>query len=233
VSSVGGNGFGTRTFWIVAIPDSAVTVHFGAGSAEMQVNNLAESDDTKIPISLGPNFQTASVPATVSFDVVWSRPITRTVTVTNGTNGDQFAGDYVENRVTVNWSVSEAGFTFTANSGNFSTSLPGDAFAELGHEGNGIFAPPDSDMGTAAPALLAALPQAASPLVQPVSSAVAPGETHLAPRPANGDGRHLTSGVAGNFRAKVGAVARTAPLSSASTALFTEVGQQGLDILFR
>jgi hypothetical protein len=88
-------------------------------------------------------------------------------------------------------------------------------------------------MGTAAPALLAALPQAASPLVQQVSSAVAPGETHLAPRPANGDGWHLTSGVAGTFRAKVGAVARTAPLASASTVLFTEVGQQGLDILFR
>jgi hypothetical protein len=167
VSSIGGNGFGTRTFWIVAIPDSAVTVHFGADSAEMQVNNLAVGDYTKIPVSLGPNFQTA-FSATVSFDVVWSRPITRTVTITNGTDGDRFAGDYVENRVTVNWSVSEAGFTFTANPGSFSTSLAGGAFAELGHEGNGIFDPPDSDMGTVAPALLAALPQGASPLVQPV-----------------------------------------------------------------
>jgi hypothetical protein len=62
---------------------------------------------------------------------------------------------------------------------------------------------------------------------------VAPGETHLAPRPANGDGRHLTGGLAGNFRASVGPVARAAPLATASTALFTEVGQQGLDILFR
>jgi hypothetical protein len=131
--------------WTAAIPDSDVTVNFGAGRAEMHVDNLALGDYTKVPISLGPNFQTAFVPATVSFDVVWSGPVTRMVSVTNGTNGNNYAGDYVENQVSVTWSGSEAGFSYTANPGNFSTSVPPfAAFAELGQEGNGSFAQEDS-----------------------------------------------------------------------------------------
>jgi hypothetical protein len=196
----------------------------------MHVSNLAMEDYFKLPNALadGPE-----VDATASFDVVWSGPVTRRLNVPDGTNGDRFAGEFVENQATVTWSGNnELGFRFTANPGDFSTTVRGRAFAELGHERNGIFDPPDSDMGSMAPALLAASPQAASPLVQQVASAVALGGMHQAPRPGNGDGRHLTSGVAGTFRAKVGAVARVAPLAAASTALFTEVGQQGLDILF-
>jgi hypothetical protein len=143
---VGGNGFGTRTFWTVAIPDSAVQVNFGAGRAEMQVSNLAMDDYGKIPTALGSQWQTAFDPATVSFDVVWSGPVTRRLSVTNGSNGDQFAGDYVEDPATVTWSGTNnaTGFSFTANPGDFSTSAPGRAFAELGHEGNGIFFSSDS-----------------------------------------------------------------------------------------
>jgi hypothetical protein len=201
----------------------------------MHVSNLAMDDYFKLPNALadGPE-----VDATASFDVVWSGPVTRRLNVPDGTNGDQFAGEFVENQATVTWSGSnELGFRFTANPGDFSTTVRGRAFAELGHERNGIFDPPDSAPdsapASAAPALLAALPQAANPLVQEVTSAVTLGGTHLAPQPGNGEGRDLTSGVAGTFRARVGTVARTAPLASPSTAVFTDVGQQGLDILFR
>lgn|GEM_PF-610571 len=170
---MGGNGFGTRTFWTVAIPDSAVQVNFGAGRAEMQVSNLAMDDYGKIPTALGAQWQTAFNPATVSFDVVWSGPVTRRLSVTNGSNGDQFAGDYVEDQATVTWSGTNnaTGFSFTANPGDFSTSAPGRAFAELGHEGNGIFFSSDSSgsMGSTfrppakTPAIWVALPLRALP----------------------------------------------------------------------
>jgi hypothetical protein len=137
VSPVGGNGFGTRTFWTSPIPDDDVTVQFAAGRAEMRVNNFALGDYTKIPIALGPNWQTAFVPATVSFDIVWSGPVTRRLNVRDGTNGNNYAGEYVENQATVTWSASEAGFSFTSNPGTVSL------FAELGHERNGSFNPPD------------------------------------------------------------------------------------------
>jgi hypothetical protein len=150
---VGGSGFGTRVFWTAAIPDGDVQVHLGAGTAELNVSNLALYDYPNLQIATGSNWQTALVPATVSFDVVWSGPVTRRVSITNGTSGDQFAGHYVENQATVTWSASNAnGFTFTANPGNFSTSVPEDPkvngvsaplnfFAEVGQERNGVFFP--------------------------------------------------------------------------------------------
>jgi hypothetical protein len=146
LSSVGGNGFGDRLFWTTPIPDSDVQVNFGAGKAELQVTNLALPDYPKIPIALGSQFQTAFVPASISFDVVWHGAVTRRLNVTNGTNGDQFAGEFVENDATVSWSASNAsGFTFQANPGSLSTSIPGGAFVGLSHEENGTFFPTASD----------------------------------------------------------------------------------------
>jgi hypothetical protein len=135
----------------VAIPDGSVQVHPGAGEAEMHVANLPIEDYFNLPNALrdGPE-----VDATVSFDVVWSGPVTRRVSVTNGTNGDQFAGQFEEDQATVTWSGSnELGFSFTANAGDLSTSAPHRGFAEVGHEENGIFFP------GAEPVLASANPQ--------------------------------------------------------------------------
>jgi hypothetical protein len=145
VSDAGGNGFGTRTFWTAAIPDSDVQINPGAGTAELHVTNLPILDYPKIPVALGPHWQTAFVPATISFDFVWSGPVTRRVNVQNGTNGDQFAGEFEQNQVTVTWSGSNAnGFSFTGNAGDLSTTtIPGFAFAEVGHLSDGIFASSD------------------------------------------------------------------------------------------
>jgi hypothetical protein len=77
----------------------------------------------------------------VSFDVVWSGPITRRVSVLDGTLGNQYAGEYVENQATVTWSGTnlKTGFSFTANPGTLATSSVDGGFAELGHERNGSF----------------------------------------------------------------------------------------------
>jgi hypothetical protein len=219
VSSVGGNGFGTRLFWTTAIPDDDVEVHFAAGKAELHVTNLALKDYPKIPIALGPQWRTAFVPATISFDVVWNRPVTRRVTVHDGNNGDRFAGEFLENDATVTWSARNAdGFRFTANPGNLSTSIPGGAFVELGHERNGRFVGDgegegDDGHGGSSPALASGSDGGGRDAVfaalallgdnwalHPTSAAMAPGATDLALRgswddPLGGPGQMLlTSG---------------------------------------
>jgi len=107
----------------------------------MSVQNLAIQDRFNIPNAVGPNWVTNFDAATVSFDVVWSGPITRSLSFTDSTNVDQFTGSYVENQVTVTWSGTNlaTGFSFTANPGTFATSSVDGGFAELGHEQNGSF----------------------------------------------------------------------------------------------
>jgi len=145
---VGSNGDGTRTFWTVPIDDSDVSVQFAAGKAEMSVKNLALDDYHFLANAIGPNFDNPATEddAVVSFDVVWSTPITRRVDVTNGTLGNNYAGNYVENQVTVTWSGTNlaTGFSFNSNPGTFATSFFDGGFAELGKERNGIFDAPDS-----------------------------------------------------------------------------------------
>jgi hypothetical protein len=122
-----------------------VQVQFGAGKAQMHVSGLATLDYPNLPISVSSQWQTSFVPATISFDVVWNGPVTRRVNVRDGTNGNQFAGEFMENEATVTWSASNTtGFSFQSNPGNFSTSVR--AFAELGHERNGIFFQSDSSI---------------------------------------------------------------------------------------
>jgi hypothetical protein len=143
----GGNNFGTRVFWTAVVPDDDVRVDPAVGTAQMHVRNLAALDYPEDfgSGSLGPNWQTAYVPATVSFDVVWRHPVTRLVTVNDST--DQFAGTFAENQATVIWSAQSAsGFRFDSLPGSRATSTPGTPditttyfFAQVGHERNGIF----------------------------------------------------------------------------------------------
>ena len=142
----------------------------------MSVSNLAMYDYGNIPTALGPNFQTAFAPAVVSFDVVWSGPITRSLSVSDGVNLDHFAGDFEENQATVTWSGTNlaTGFSFIASPGNFLTSAPGRAFAELGHMQNGNFFSSDSSEDHAAvQSLTQALPTQSSPKAIAAAPAVA------------------------------------------------------------
>ena len=137
--AVGPNG--ARALWTVPIDDKDVSVQFAAGKAEMRVNDLPMPDYGNKANALGPHWQTAFDPGVVSFDVVWGRPVTRRFSVPDGTLGNHYAGEYVENQATVTWSGTnlKTGFTFTANPGTFATSAFDGGFAELGHERNGTF----------------------------------------------------------------------------------------------
>jgi hypothetical protein len=117
-------------FWTVAVPASDVHVDGVSGKADMHVSGLAIEDYGTLSNALrdGP-----STDATVSFDVVWSSPVTQRLNVTDATH--TFAGEYAVNQATVAWSGNNAaGFRFHSAT---STSL----FAETGHERNGIFFP--------------------------------------------------------------------------------------------
>ncbi len=127
------SGFSSHNvLWTVAIPADGVQVNPGSGTAELHVHDLAVRDYSNVPNALE---QGAFVPATISFDVVWSGPVTRHVNVRDAANG--FAGEFNESRATVAFSATEAGFQFTSAPASTQTSV----FAEVGHERNGIFFP--------------------------------------------------------------------------------------------
>jgi hypothetical protein len=180
----------------VAIPDGAVQVHPGAGEAELHVADLPIEDYFNLPNALRDGHE---VDATVSFDVVWSGPVTRRVSITDGTNGDQFAGQFEEDHATVTWSASnELGFSFHSNPGDFSTSAPHRAFAEVGHEENGAFFG-EGDGAPAAPSAsggaqwLAPPPAVGPGVAAPLSG---PFVTGLSGHPAQkrADAAHFSSG---------------------------------------
>jgi hypothetical protein len=184
---------------------------------------------------------------------VWNGPVTRRVNIQDGSNGNQFAGEFVENDATVTWSGSDptTGFSFRSNPGNLSTSIPAAAFVGLGHERNGLFvqadpaaAPPAGadDNGPMGQALTTLLLPAVGPATQPAWVAPTPGGTDPVPT----DGRSaLVSGPlqplpAGNFAAAAGdspTAGRDLALASdpvaASDALFTEAGRPGADLFSR
>src|SRR5262249_41664032 len=109
----------------------------------MRVTNLHLEDYFTFPNGLADGHE---VDATVSFDVVWGGPLTRRIEGEHGTNGNRFAGEVMEDHATLTWSGSnELGFRLPPRPGNFSTSAPGRAFAELGRERNGIFVEEDED----------------------------------------------------------------------------------------
>jgi hypothetical protein len=252
------NAQGDSTFWIAPIPNSDVQVsNLLGGRAEMHVRNLPVEDyfDLDNALADGP-----AAEATVSFDMVWNGPVTRTVNVRDAAHG--FTGTFVENQVTVTWSgTNELGFAFDSNVGNFSTSVPGRTFAEIGREHNGVFFPGGTSPFLASPsaglqvnppgdpafALLAA--QGQTVVVAPVAFVWAQSLTGQAPLHLAGVGSAesvFTSqpdhGLAADSLTKMTTVARTAPEhavgfvedpTATSATLFTAIGQQGEDLLFR
>ena len=231
VSSAGGNGEATRVFWTVPIPDSDVEVQGTSGKAEMHVHGLQIRDYSNIPNALGPVETTPFVSATVSFDVVWSGPITRRINIQDGTNDNTFAGEFVENQATVTWSATNAlGFSFTANPGTLETSDP-DAgpIVELGKERNGDFVNSNSDRSAAA------LVQGSTVLTSPGGLLFAPPVLTTLPGSPIGplsspDSRLSTEaanhGIASGFLAG-SAGAAAAPDSDSVAALFIEIGRLG------
>ena len=113
-------------FWTTAIDRGSVQVNLGNGSASLHVDDLDVEDYGNVVNALQDG---QSVPASVSFDVVWSG-VDERVKIRN--SATDFGGEYIRNKATLTWSASEAGFSFTSDP------LASD-FAEIGHERNGVF----------------------------------------------------------------------------------------------
>jgi len=109
-----------------------------AGIASMKATDLAVTDFFTIPNALLRFLNPASLPATCSFDVLWSGPVTDLSHVNDPVVG--FTGDFVLSQATMTWSAARAdGFRFVSN-----PSPTTSAFAQLGQMRNGVFFSSDS-----------------------------------------------------------------------------------------
>jgi hypothetical protein len=111
-----------------------VTVNFGAGKAQMMASDLSVIDYFDIPNALLRFEDPVSSPATCSFDIIWSGPVTNRSPV-SGPSGS--TGQLVMCDATMQWSASNAtGFHFETDPKAPTTSV----FAQLGKVMNGKFA---------------------------------------------------------------------------------------------
>jgi len=106
-------------------------VQFGAGKAQMTATDLAVLDYFSIPNGLF-HFE-APVPATCSFDISWSGPVTARSRVSAPSGS---SGELVMSEATMQWSASTAsGFRFETDPNAETKSV----FAQLGKVSNGVF----------------------------------------------------------------------------------------------
>lgn len=111
------------------IPDESVSVNLGAGTASMRIADQAVFDFGSIPNALGNG---PSVVGTVTYDLEWHGVLQKSQ-FSDATQG--YAGLFLQTNATINWSASNAnGFSFASDAAGQTT-----AFAQLGHERNGVF----------------------------------------------------------------------------------------------
>jgi hypothetical protein len=105
----------------------------------MSVTNLAVEDyhDFANAIGGGPGIPGTSVPAQVSFSVVWSGVNIRANVKNTAApaDGGGFAGELVRNVAQMEWSATVGDLQYVSDPLATSAS----AFAEIGHERNGFF----------------------------------------------------------------------------------------------
>lgn len=99
----------------------------------MEADNVSVQDFFNIPNALFQFQSPVSAPASCSFDIEWSGPVTNRSNLKDSSVG--FAGEFVLNQATMTWSAARPdGFTFVSDpSGTVS------AFGQLGHMRNGVF----------------------------------------------------------------------------------------------
>jgi hypothetical protein len=125
----------------MALPANAVEVDLREGRARMSARSLRMQDYFDIPNALFRFEDPVSTPATCSFDIHWSGPVTSRGPVTGvsppGPPGSPSpTGHLLLNQATMTWSASNSkGFRFQSHRHN-TTSV----FAQLGHVQNGVFA---------------------------------------------------------------------------------------------
>ena len=118
-------------FWTIHIPADDVDVDLHRATATMRVEDADVEDYHTLKNALldGP-----SDPASVSFVIRWQGETAR-VEVRDFELG--FAGQFIEDSATVEWSASvpSTGFSFTSDPATTSKTV----FAEIGSERNGVF----------------------------------------------------------------------------------------------
>ena len=128
-------------FWVMRVPDSALTISKNGKSAHLHVENIHVVDDLQF---LGG----ANIPSTVSFDITWTASGPRRhfkttgETLPDGSVTTSFDGKFRQAVATGTFSGSNAdGFSFTtvgtASSAQDFFGVTG--FAEMGIEQNGSF----------------------------------------------------------------------------------------------
>jgi len=118
-------------FWTTALPENAVKVNLGDGSAVMQATNLSVLDFGDFGNSLFGG-GVPPVPATVSFTVRWSGVLDRAKVVSTDTG---MTGEFIRNTAQMEWSATVGDFDFVSAPAETSAS----DFAEIGQERNGTF----------------------------------------------------------------------------------------------
>ena len=116
-------------FWTIRVPDDSVEVDLDDARASIKLSDVEVRDFFSIP-----NFLTGgpSVPANVSFHILWSGVKQR---VHLHDNQKQFDAQLIVNTATMAWSARTQDFKFKSDPANTSTTI----FAAIGHERNGVF----------------------------------------------------------------------------------------------
>lgn len=104
-------------------------VDLGDRKASLDVRNLPVFDYFNVGNALADG---NSIPATVSYKAKWKGLLAR-VRVDDAV--EHFNGSFIENIATVEWSASEAGFSFVSDPASTSKN----EFSEIGRETNGVF----------------------------------------------------------------------------------------------
>jgi hypothetical protein len=127
-------------FWTLALPDNSVAVNVANGFASMSVTDLTVEDYHDFGNALGgggAGIPGPSMPAQVSFTVIWSgaNSLTKVKNTAAASDGGGFAGEFVRNVAQMEWSATVGDLKYVSDPLATSAS----AFAEIGHERNGFF----------------------------------------------------------------------------------------------
>jgi hypothetical protein len=116
-------------FWTILVPDDSVEVDFNNARASIKLSDVGVRDFSNIPNALGGG---PSVPANVSFHILWSGVQQR---VHLHDNQKKFDAHLIVNNAQMAWSARTKDFKFKSDPANTSTS----SFAAFGQERNGVF----------------------------------------------------------------------------------------------
>jgi hypothetical protein len=117
-------------FWTIPVSPDAAQVDLEAGTASLRLENLPVPDFHDVVRAL--QQQPPVAMATLSFNIQWSR-VVRRLRIENETDG--FAGSYIEDIATAEWSAQQEGFEFISDPASTSANV----YSVIGSERNGVF----------------------------------------------------------------------------------------------